>query len=105
MKISMKKTIYIYTIFLIFSFQLHAQNDTIKYEVGILGVASSGAYSPFWIQNRAYGKISSAPMNKQFPALSDIRCGLTVGADFGKLYGNSIGCMFSIRKSGDLFHY
>jgi len=44
-------------------------------------------------------------VNKQFPALSNIQCGVSVGADFGKLYGNSVGCMFSIRKTGDLFHY
>ena len=37
-----------------------AQNDTIRYDVGIIGVTSSGQYSPFWIQSKEYGKISSA---------------------------------------------
>jgi len=44
-------------------------------------------------------------VNKRFPALSNIQCGASIGADFGKLYGNSVGCLFSIRKMGDLFHY
>jgi len=44
-------------------------------------------------------------VNKKFPALSNIRCGVSLGADFGKLYGNTVGCQFSIRKTGDLFHY
>jgi hypothetical protein len=42
-------------------------------------------------------------VKKQFPALSNIEVGCSVGADFGKLYGNSVGCLFSIRKPGDLF--
>ena len=30
---------------------------------------------------------------------------ISKGADVDKMYGNSVGCLFSIRKSGDLFHY
>lgn len=44
-------------------------------------------------------------INKQFPKLSNIQVGCSVGGDFGKLYGNSVGCMFSIRKTGNLFNY
>ena len=44
-------------------------------------------------------------VNKQFHALSNIQCGVAIGADFGKLYGNTVGCKFSIKKTGDLFHY
>ncbi|MDP4239917.1 MAG: capsule assembly Wzi family protein [Bacteroidota bacterium] len=44
-------------------------------------------------------------VNKQFPKLSNIEVGCSVGGDFGKLYGNSIGCLFSIRKTGSLFKY
>jgi len=51
-------------IFLIFlPFLTHAQNDTIKYEVGVLGVASTGTYSSFWLQNNRYGAISSSPVS------------------------------------------
>ena len=44
-------------------------------------------------------------INKQFSKLSNIEVGCSFGGDFGKLYGNSVGCLFSIRKSGDLFKY
>jgi hypothetical protein len=44
-------------------------------------------------------------INKLFPKLSNIQVGCSVGADVGKLYGNSIGCMFSIKKTGLLFGY
>jgi len=63
-----------------------------------------GTYSnpyPEMIQNTSM----LLQVNKQFPKLSNIQCGLSVAADFGKLYGNSFGCSFSIRKTGNLFHY
>jgi len=44
-------------------------------------------------------------VNKQFQKLSNIEIGCSIGSDFGKLYGNSIGCLFSIRKTGVLFSY
>lgn len=44
-------------------------------------------------------------INKQFPRLSNIEVGCSVGADIGKLYGNSIGFKFSIRKTGNLLKY
>ena len=45
-------------------------------------------------------------INKRFSTFHDIEFGCSIGTDFGKLYGgNSMGCLFSIRKSGDLFHY
>ena len=42
-------------------------------------------------------------VKKQFPKLSNIELGCSVGADIGKLYGNSVGCMVSVRKRGNLF--
>jgi len=42
-------------------------------------------------------------VKKQFPKLSNIELGCSVGADIGKLYGNSVGCMVSVRKKGNLF--
>ena len=42
-------------------------------------------------------------VKKQFPKLSNIEMGCSVGADIGKLYGNSVGCMVSVRKRGNLF--
>jgi len=44
-------------------------------------------------------------INKQLPKLSNIELSCSVGADFGKLYGNSVGVLFSIRKRGELFQY
>ena len=44
-------------------------------------------------------------VSKQFPTLSNVEIGCKIGADFGQLYGNSIGCQVSIRKTGNLFHY
>ncbi len=44
-------------------------------------------------------------VNKQFPKLLNLEVGCSVGGDFGELYGNSVGCMISIRKTGNLFHY
>ena len=61
---------------LILSSTVVAQNDTIKYDVSILGVASSGVYTPFWIQSREYGKVSSSPTS------ADMLIGINKG--FGK---------------------
>ena len=44
-------------------------------------------------------------VNKQIPKLANIDVSCSIGADFGKLYGNSVGCLISIRKTGNLFHY
>lgn len=43
-------------------------------------------------------------VNKRFPKLANIDISGSIGADFGTLYGNSVGCLISIRKTGDLFH-
>ena len=42
-------------------------------------------------------------VKKQFSKLSNIELGCSVGADIGKLYSNSVGCMVSVRKRGNLF--
>jgi len=55
-----KRTIFP-VLFILFSTVISAQNDTIKYDVSILGVISTGSYSPFWLQSKSYGKIASAP--------------------------------------------
>lgn len=44
-------------------------------------------------------------VNKQFPKLMNINLSCSVGADFGNLFGNSVGCVISVKKTGDLFHY
>ena len=82
------------------------EGDVLGYQYKLLGSFSKnyGTYGtpyPAMIQNTSL----MLQVNKQFPKLSNIQCGLTLGADFGRLYGNSVGCMFSVKKTGDLFHY
>jgi len=57
----MNKLLYLLTFVLFISSHINAQNDSIKYEVGITGVTSTGSDSPFWLQSRSYGAIASAP--------------------------------------------
>ena len=93
-------------------------NRVIVHHIGIEGDVSGYAYKFLTSISNNYGTYS-APLatdlrkntsvllevKKQFPGLSNIELGCSVGADFGKLYGNSVGCLFSIRKIGNLFHY
>jgi len=66
----------IYILLLILPIFVFAQNDTIKYDINMLGVASSGTYSPFWLQNKSYGKIASSPTSADFL--------VGISKDFGK---------------------
>jgi len=40
---------------------ISAQSDTIRYDILLSGLTSTGEYAPFWMHNRNYGKVSSAP--------------------------------------------
>lgn len=62
---------------------------------------SYGAPYPEMIRNTSL----LLEVKKQFPKLSNIELGCSVGADIGKLYGNSVGCMVSVRKRGNLFSH
>jgi hypothetical protein len=82
------------------------EGNILGYQYKLLGSFSKnyGTYGipyPVMIQNSSL----MLQVNKQFPKLSNIQCGVTLGADFGQLYGNSVGCMLSVKKTGDLFHY
>lgn len=44
-------------------------------------------------------------VNKKFQKLWGIEGKLSLGADFGTLFGNSTGAMISIRKTGTIFNY
>ena len=72
----MNKLLYLFSFGIIFSFHIHAQNDTIKYDVGLQGVTSSGTNSPFWLESNQYGKISSNPSS-----FYQLEC---IYKDFGK---------------------
>ena len=94
----------------------YSTNDrVIVHHVGIEGVINDyqyrflssfiknyGTYSipfPEMIQNTSM----LLEVTKQFPALSNVEIGCKIGADFGKLYGNSVGLQIAIRKTGNLF--
>jgi len=80
------------------------EGDVFGYQYKLLSSFSKnyGTYTqPIMINNTSL----LLEINKQFPKLSNVELGCTVGADFGKLYGNSVGALFSIRKTGNLFHY
>lgn len=66
-------------IIILLPLRVFAQRDSIKYEASILGLASSGTYSPFWLQSNQYGKVSSAPTS------ADISFG--INKDFGHKTG------------------
>jgi hypothetical protein len=44
-------------------------------------------------------------INKKFQKLGGIEGKISLGADFGTLFGNSIGGMVTIRKTGNIFKY
>lgn len=44
-------------------------------------------------------------LNKQLPHCHNIELAGSIGADFGKLYGNNVGLMLTLRKRGNLFSY
>ena len=94
---------------------IQVNNRVQVHHFGVEGEVSGYQYKAMSSFSKNYGTYSQ-PINientsvqldvkKHFPKLSNIELGLTLGADFGKLYGNSVGALFSIRKTGDLFHY
>ncbi len=83
------------------------EGDIANYKYRILSSFSKnyGNYSSVLDEKRRNNTSLILEVKKQFPKLYNIEIGYTVAADFGKLYGNSIGSLFSIRKTGDLFYY
>ena len=45
----------------ILSHAVYGQQDSINYNASVSGLVSSGNFAPFWMQNRNYGTVSSAP--------------------------------------------
>ena len=46
-----------------FPIMTFAQNDTIKYDIAVSGLISTGNNAPFWIQSRDYGVTSTVPQS------------------------------------------
>ena len=44
-------------------------------------------------------------VNRKFQKFGGVEGKLSVGADFGTLFGNSLGAMVTIRKTGNIFNY
>ena len=99
------------------AYMYSANNRVQVHHVGIEGDISGFQYKFFSSFSKNYGiygvpyqkMIQNTSMllevNKQLPTLLNIEIGCKIGADFGQLYGNSVGCQISIRKTGDLFKY
>jgi len=64
-----------------------------------------GTYSTPFAANGIKNTSCLLEVRKRLPLFSDVELGIALGADIGKLYGNSTGCLFSIRKAGNLFRY
>lgn len=90
-------------------------NRVLVHHFGIEGDVCDYQYKVMTSFSKNYGTYSSPMMientsvlvevNKRFPKYNNFEFGCSVGADIGKLYGNSVGAQFTIRKRGDLFHY
>lgn len=88
------------------AFHYGLEGDIMNYQYRFLSTFSKnyGSYSnvyPEMIQNTSL----LLEVNKQFKQLSNLEIGCSVGADFGKLFGNSLGFQLSLRKRGELFKY
>jgi hypothetical protein len=71
-----EKKIVVFSFLLLLPLLVAAQNDSVRYDIGITGVASTGTYSPLWLQSKSYGKIVTAPYS------ADLLAGIT--KDYGK---------------------
>ena len=90
-------------------------NRVQAHHVGIEGQIAGYDYKLLSSFSKNYG-IYKAPLNlkntsimfeiyKTFPKIFNLQLGGTIAADYGNLYGNSFGCMISIKKIGKLFNY
>ena len=90
----MKRFKYLLYILLLLPKITFAQNDTVKYELKVGGIVSTGKYAPFWLQSNQYGKISSAPnsdnllmaISKDFSSKTEI---FKIGFKISSLLRNS----------------
>ena len=97
---------------------LYSKNNRVQvHHIGLEGDISGYKYKFISSFSKNYGAyyypflqmIQNTSMllevNKQLPTILNLEIGCRIGADFGQLYGNSVGCQISIRKTGNLFRY
>jgi hypothetical protein len=98
--------------------QVYIMNNRVQvHHIGLEGDVQGYNYKALCSFSKNYGNYGAPypemirntslllEVKKQFPKLSNIELGCSVGADIGKLYGNSVGCMVSVRKRGNLFSH
>ena len=98
--------------------EVYLLNNRVKvHHIGIEGEAEGFDYKLMTSFSKNYGsynipytemKPSTSlllEINKKIPQFYNIEAGCSIGVDMGNMYGNSTGCLFSIRKRGDLFRY
>jgi len=85
---------------------LGAEGDIKGYNYRLLASFSKN-YGAYYAPFPSMIKNSSLllEVHKSFPRLQGVEAGISLAADFGKLYGNSTGCMITLRKRGFLFGY
>jgi hypothetical protein len=89
-------------------------NRVSVHHIGLEGETNGYSYRLMASYSKNYGTYTSPfrPMientstmleiKKTYKQLYNIELGCTIGADFGGLYGNTLGCMLSVRKRGIL---
>jgi len=97
---------------------LYTENNRVSvHHFGLKGSYSDTNYKMLLSVSRNYGTYTTPykpykpqtsflmEVNHRFKNFYNIECGLSLGIDVGTLYGNSTGCMFTLKKSGLLFSY
>jgi len=80
------------------------EGDVYGYNYKVLATFSKN-YGTYSNSMDVHNTSTLVEVNKQFPHLHNVEIGCSVGADRGKLFGNSAGVLFSVRKMGNLFSY
>lgn len=88
-------------------------NTVLVHHVGMEGNITGFNYKLLGSYVRNYGNMTFTSMkpntslllevNKKFGKTQTLETKLSLGADFGEMYGTNLGAMFSIKKTGDLF--
>ncbi len=95
---------------------IRSNNNMVRVRhVGLEGEIGGAGYRGFISFSKNYGdynlrKQSSdlsllLDVKKKYPKLDNLEICWSIAADFGSFYGNNIGLLVTLKKSGDLFSY